>query len=286
MNIVINLNKDRGISSHDAVASVKRIFKVRKAGHAGTLDPLATGILLVCINEATKIARFLSDLDKEYVVTAKLGESTDTFDAEGTITQRTPHFRLTENQIGEVIKRFVGEIDQVPPMHSAIKISGRPLYKLARKGIEIPRSPRRVVISSIELLHFEEPFITLRVACSKGTYIRSLCNDIGDLLGTGAHVTRLVRTRIGHFSLETSAKIEELPHKAGSLHSLDAVLSYMPEIVLSEEEFALAKNGNPFPSWTGRATNHFLRLRAPGGELFGIGRADRNSIRIERLLRL
>lgn len=292
MNIVVNLNKKHNITSHDAVASVKKIFKVRKAGHAGTLDPIATGVLLVCLNEATKITRFLSDLEKEYIMTAKLGESTNTYDSEGTVIRRLESLNITDAEIERTIKKFIGEIEQVPPMYSAIKLSGRPLYELARRGIEVERKPRKVTIRAIEILNIELPFLTLKVACSKGTYIRSLCNDIGNDLGVGAYMTELVRTRIGDFSIEGSARIDELPHKISALRAIDSSLAHLQEIKLNHEEFNKAKNGNPFPlpllrpSAGANFDGGFVRLKDPDNKLFGIGKIGKDHIKIERLFRI
>ncbi len=309
MNIVLNLNKDYNLTSHDAVTLVKKLFKVRKAGHAGTLDLIATGVLVVCLNEATKVASFISDLDKEYIMTAKLGESTDTYDAEGKVIKKfqISNFKFQIEEIKEITRRFTGEIEQIPPMYSAIKVSGKPLYKLARKGIEIERKPRKVKIYSIEILKAQSPFLTIKVSCSKGTYIRSLCNDIGEALGVGAHITELMRTKIGQFSIENSAKISELPYKTSSLYSIDAALNHLPEIILDGDNLRKAKNGNPIKTVTSNelivtskekenSTNSllvarcsllpYIRLKSPEGRLFGIGKIFNNSIKIQRLLNL
>jgi tRNA pseudouridine55 synthase len=291
VNIVIVLNKPRGISSHDAVTRVKKIFKVRKAGHAGTLDPLATGILLVCLNEATKISCFLSEMDKEYIVTAKLGQATDTHDAEGIVTKQTSGFHITGHDICEAYSPFVGAIEQTPPMHSAIKVSGKPLYKLARRGIEVERRARKVEIYMIELISYDSPFFTLCVSCSRGTYIRSLCHDIGEMLGVGAHVTELVRTRIGTFRLKDSAGLDELPLKTSAIHSIDSALSHLSEIGLGGEELKKAKNGNPVPidllpkEFVQGMHSHCIRLKDTDGKLFGIGKIAKGIIKIQRLLR-
>ena len=292
MNIVVQFNKSCNSTSHDAVAAVKKLFKVRKAGHAGTLDPLATGVLLVCLNEATKITGYLSDLDKEYIVTAKLGESTDTYDTEGTITrQSAAALAVTRDEVETTLSGFTGEIEQTPPMFSAIKMNGRPLYELARKGIEVERKPRVVMVRSIEIMEFKVPYLRLRVSCSKGTYIRSLCNDIGDALGVGAHVTELARTRIGDFTLENAASIDELPQKAGALHTIDAALKHLPEIRLNSDEYIRTRNGGPVglrPEYgtKGDQSPFFVRLKGPEGNIFGIGKVAANSIKIERLFKL
>jgi tRNA pseudouridine55 synthase len=294
MNIVVNLNKDYNLTSHDAVTLVKRLFKTRKAGHAGTLDPIATGVLLVCLNEATKVTSFLSDLDKEYIMTAKLGESTDTYDAEGKVIKKfqISNFKFQIEEIKEIIRRFTGEIEQIPPMYSAIKVSGKPLYKLARKGIEIERKPRKVKIYSIEILKYQSPFLTIKISCSKGTYIRSLCNDIGETLGVGAHITELIRTKIGHFTIDNSAQLSALPEKLSALHSIDSSLKYLPEIILEGDNLKKAQNGNPIflnsenSLLVTRYSQSFVRLKNPEGKLFGIGKILNDSIKIQRLLNL
>ena len=306
MNIVVNLNKNPSITSHDAVTAVKKTYKVKKAGHAGTLDPAATGVLLVCLNEATKITGFLSDLDKEYIVTAKLGECTGTYDSEGVVIKKTERFTVTGSEIETAILKFTGDIEQIPPMHSAIKVSGRPLYELARKGIEIERKPRRISIKAIEVLNFESPFLTLKVSCSKGTYIRSLCNDLGNELGVGAYITELVRTRIGDFTIDNSAGIDDLPHKAPALYSIDTALRHLPEIKVEWDNLKRAKNGNPIrigqkcgrqdsaeelkeslqASGLPGFSSAFIRLKDPEGKLFGIGKKGKDSVKIERLFNL
>ncbi len=311
MNIVISLNKDYGITSHDAVTAVKNLLKVRKAGHAGTLDPIATGLLLVCTNEATKISPFLSGLDKEYIVTMKLGESTDTYDSEGKVTKKfeISNLKFKIEDVKKIIQRFTGEIEQIPPMYSAIKVSGKPLYKLARAGVEVERKPRKVTINDIEIAAFEPPFLTIKVSCSKGTYMRSLCNDIGEALGAGAHMTGLIRTRIGNFTIENSAKINELPGKASAMFSMDDALNHLPEIKLEGDDLKRAKNGNPVKieqksgsaeeQKCGRAEAKdfqtselpdlrtcFIRLKDPDGRLLGIGKVARDLIKIERLIKI
>jgi tRNA pseudouridine55 synthase len=245
------------------------------------------------LNEATKITGYLSDLDKEYIMTAKLGESTDTHDAEGKVIKKfqISDFKFQIEQIKEIIQNFIGEIEQIPPMYSAIKVSGKPLYKLARKGIEVERKPRKVNIYSIEILRFESPFAVLKVSCSKGTYIRSLCNDIGNALGVGAHIVELIRTKIGQFSIENSAKISELPHKTASFYSIDSALRHLPEIILEGDNLKKAQNGNPVkteiaPHPFNLSSPLFIRLKDPEGKLFGIGKVLKDFVKIERLFRL
>lgn len=288
MNIVVNLNKDRGITSHDAVTAVKRAFSVKKAGHTGTLDPIATGVMLVCINEATKIASLVESLEKEYVATAKLGESTDTFDSEGKIIRNVTDIRITADDIEKILPRFTGEIEQVPPMYSALKVSGQPLYKLARKGLEVERKPRKVTVKTIEMRGFSSPFFKIKIVCSKGTYVRSICNDIGETLGVGAHVTELTRTRVGNFRIEEAAKIGELPQEASAFHSLDEVLGHLPELRVTGEDLKRARNGIRLPLFLIpdflRLAESAVRLKDGDGKLFGIGKVTMDSIKIERLV--
>ena len=291
MNVVINLDKPKGISSQQAVSRVKRIFGLKKAGHAGTLDPIATGVLLVCTGEATKITRFLSDLDKEYLAVMKLGEKTDTYDAEGTVTERIEGFSLQRDEVEKAAKMFTGPIEQSPPMFSAVKIKGRPLYKLARKGITVERAKRPVNVRSIEVTAFEPPFVELRISCSKGTYVRSLCHDMGEVLGVGAHIVDLRRTRIGDFAAEDSVTMDALsgavPNCAPKSYSVSEALSHLVEIMLTHTDFARARQGLPFRF---RGANilpgEFVRIKDPTCSLFAIGKAVDSSIIIERMLHI
>lgn len=290
MNVVINLNKPKGISSQQAVTRVKRITGVKKAGHAGTLDPMATGILLVCAGEATKITRFLSDLDKEYLTVMKLGEKTDTYDSEGTVVQRSEGFSLHKEDIENVLAGFMGTIEQTPPMFSAIKMGGRPLYSLARRGIMVDRPGRKITIHGIEVTGFSLPFVEMKISCSKGTYIRSLSHDIGEALGVGAHITSLQRTRIGWFRIEDSVTFDELgesPAAGNACVSIDAALGHLGEILLDERDFSRAKNGLAvrYPA-SGFPHGGFVRLKDPLGHLFAIGRVFESEVKIERVLHL
>jgi tRNA pseudouridine55 synthase len=206
---VLLLDKPIGISSNGALQHAKRIYRAAKAGHTGNLDPIATGLLPICFGDATKFSQFLTDSDKRYQAVIKLGETTDTGDAEGQILESRP-VSATLAQVAAALKRFEGEIDQTPPMYSALKHQGRPLYDYARKGVEIERAPRRVTIHELILLGFEGDILKLDVACSKGTYIRVLAEDIGEALGCGAHMTGLRRTRVGGFSLDQAVTLDTL----------------------------------------------------------------------------
>lgn len=294
MNLVINLNKPEGITSQQAVTHVKRLLRVKRAGHAGTLDPLATGVLLICTNEATKITRFITDLDKEYIAVMKLGEQTDTFDSDGEIIKKVEGFSFEDKEIESALRKFTGLIGQIPPMYSAVKVNGKPLYKLARKGIVVKRLPRQVMIHKIELIQFNHPLLEIKVSCSKGTYIRALCNDIGESLGVGAHVKELKRTRIGSFTAEDSITLDGLEQEIKSerletsndrkILSIDTALSHMREITLSDKESSMVRNGLSIrqPDEL-HISKGYIRLKDPVGRLFAIGRVADNSIRAERV---
>ncbi len=286
MDAVINFRKPENISSQNAVTKVKRLFGVRKAGHAGTLDPMATGVLIICLNEATKITGFLSDLEKEYRVSLKLGERTDTYDSTGNTLEQTPCPSFTESDILGVLEHFTGQIKQIPPMFSAIKKNGQPLYKLARKGMTVKRPERTVTIPSIKLIHVHLPYVDLNVQCSKGTYIRTLCDDIGKSLGVGAHMVSLERTRIGFFKIEHAVSLEELPsYNKGACFSIDSALSHLNEILLDNDTYHKARNGRPVDvPFRTLHTNQYVRLKNPENILFGIGRVEGNTVKMVRML--
>jgi tRNA pseudouridine55 synthase len=285
MNCIINLNKPENISSQQAVTKVKKLLAARKAGHTGTLDPIATGVLLVCLNEATKITRFLSDLDKEYIFRMKLGERTDTYDSTGTILARNDYHFIQESDIRRSLAKFTGNIKQVPPLFSAIKVSGQRLYKLARKGITNIQIPERMVsVHELELIRFDLPFLDLRVVCSKGTYVRTICDDLGTALGTGAHMTSLQRTKIGIFRIEESTSFSQLERGDNVCYQIDVVLSHLPEIILSGEDFGKLKKGLSIKVCQDFVSCQYIRLKSPEHVLLGIGRIEKNDVRIERLL--
>jgi tRNA pseudouridine55 synthase len=297
MHVIINLDKPKGITSQQAVTRVKKIWNAKKAGHAGTLDPLATGVLLICIGEATKTMRFLSDLDKEYVAVMKLGEKTDTLDAQGEILETVRNISVTKRDIEEVLGRFSGAIQQSPPMYSALKTAGTPLYKLARKGIVIERPKREVVIHSIGMTGFNLPIVEIKVSCSKGTYVRTLCADIGDVLGVGAHIVALRRTRIGRFLIENAVSLDGMEEAMrnyiadgtnAAVSTIDAALTRIAEFTLTEGEFRVARNGVPirYRGDCAFVSDSYLRLNDPQGKLFAIGRISDGMIKVERMLHM
>lgn len=261
---VLLLDKAAGHSSNDVLIKAKRLLNAQKAGHTGTLDPFATGLLPLCFGEATKFAQDLLEADKTYETIVHLGIATTTGDTEGEIVE-TREVNVTREQIDEVLTRFRGEIEQVPPMHSALKRDGKPLYEYARAGVVLEREARRVTIHTLEFLDYRPPYLTLRVRCSKGTYIRVLGEDIGAALGCGAHLQTLRRTQVGVLTLASSVTLDTLAQTAEAerpslLAPVDALLSTFPKLQLPDElarrflhgqRIALGKEGLAF-SLSGR----------------------------------
>ncbi len=239
---ILLLDKPVGISSNAALQTVKRLYRARKAGHSGSLDPLASGVLPICLGEATKLARFLLDADKHYQTLCKLGERTRTGDAEGEVVETRPVGVYTPQRLAEVATRFQGHLMQTPPMYSALKHHGQPLYRLARRGIEVEREPREVFIEQLTLTLRAPHLLAMDVQCSKGTYVRTLAEDIGEILGCCAHLIELRRTRVGNFDVSQTHTLEALRNLAaqgeGPLDSVllpvQAALSGWPELRLTE----------------------------------------------------
>jgi len=291
MNTVIVLNKPKDYTSQAAVIAVKKSLKCKKAGHAGTLDPMATGILIVCINEATKIAPLLMELEKEYLFKAKFGVSTDTYDAQGNVTKVIEDFALKKEEIEQILTKYKGEIMQTPPMYSAVKIEGTPLYSLARKGIEIERKPKKVVIHSIKIEDFNPPFVTFRVVCSKGTYVRALCNNIGEELGIGAHIVELERTRIGNFKVEQSIDLEKLREISSSsafslqpILTIDEALYFIPSVTIGDALVRKFLNGNSVKIPSGIVPAGWVKVKDKTGKILGIGFGNGVIIKPERII--
>jgi tRNA pseudouridine55 synthase len=279
------LDKPLGISSNAALQAVKKIYGARKAGHAGTLDPLATGLLVVLFGEATKLATLLLDQEKEYLASVKLGETTTTGDAEGEVLESKAVAIETES-LRVVLSRFRGEIEQVPPMHSALKRGGVPLYRLARQGKHVERQPRRVRIASIELMAFEPPRAELRIRCSKGTYIRTLAEDIGRALGTGAHLRALRRTGSGRFRVEDAIELQALrdlgsAERPRRLIGLEALVEDLPRAELDAGAEARLRNGQTLQI-SGLAEGVIAVVRADGA-LIGLGHGEAGVLRSLRL---
>lgn len=207
---ILLVDKPSGITSHDVVDRVRRIFHMKKVGHAGTLDPMATGLMLILVGKATKVSQYLMSMDKEYTGTMRLGQVTDSQDADGTVTEERPVPEISEADVLEKMKTFLGDQYQTPPMFSAKKVNGQPLYKLARKGKTIAREPRVIHVSRFELTSLVLPELSFLVACSKGAYVRTIAHDLGEKFGCGAHLNALRRTGIGDFSIEKADTLEVL----------------------------------------------------------------------------
>ncbi len=250
---IILLDKRQGISSNKALQEVKRLYNANKAGHTGSLDPLATGLLPICLGEATKVSAYMLEDDKRYQTVIQLGVMTDTGDVDGAIIEQRPIPEISEQQLDMCLQSFVGEIEQVPPMYSALKLNGKKLYELARAGITVERKARKITIYAIEKLEFSGELLTLDVKCSKGTYIRTLAEDIGTQLGCGATVKELRRTAAGMFSLQDALTIEQIRQieATGSLQSLliavDQPLQAMPVVNISKVEADLVLQGQQIP---------------------------------------
>ena len=270
---VLLLDKPVGASSNTALQIARRLFNAEKAGHTGTLDPFATGLLPLCFGEATKYAAELLDADKRYRATLRFGIATDSGDCDGqVIAVRPPN--VERSQLLLVIDRFVGEIEQVPPMYSALKRDGKPLYEYARAGIEVERAPRKVCIRTIELLSFGDGFAEIDVACSKGTYVRTLAADIGEVLGCGAHLTALRRLTIGGLDVAQAVSLEQVEQmgidgRDRCLLATDTLLAALPIVQLDATETARILHGQSLP-WLGDAGARY-RLYGDGGGFLGTG---------------
>lgn len=252
MNGIINVYKEKGYTSHDVVAVLRKIAGQKKIGHTGTLDPDATGVLPVCLGRATKLCDLLTDRDKTYEAVLLLGKTTDTQDISGAILKEQPTDHLNEAEVTKVIESFKGTYAQIPPMYSALKVNGKKLYELAREGKTVERKSRKVTIYQIHIKEIQLPRVRMEVTCSKGTYIRTLCHDIGNLLGTGGCMEELTRTKVGRFELKDSLKLEELSDLAqngrleDALIPLDQMFSELQSVVPAEKYISKAYNGNDF----------------------------------------
>lgn len=262
---VLLLDKPVGLSSNQALQQAKRLYQAAKAGHTGSLDPFATGLLPVCFGEATKFSHFLLDADKTYCATMRLGATTTTGDTEGEIVT-TAEVNVTREKMEEVLRGFLGEIYQVPPMYSALKHQGKALYEYARAGIEIERPARAVTIHHIELLELDQPSATIRVSCSKGTYIRTLAEDIGKALGCGAYLTQLRRTVSGFFDVSRAVTLEAL--KAMQLEERDAIL-LSPDCMLQDLPAVALDNDSTYYLCQGQSVWQPGKLQLGDVRLYG-----------------
>jgi tRNA pseudouridine55 synthase len=272
------LDKPLGLTSNRALQEAKKLLGAKKAGHAGTLDPLASGLLVVLFGEATKFAGPMLDADKEYLASVKLGVTTSTADAEGEVLVERP-VRVTQIELEQALGRFRGAIEQVPPMHSALKREGVPLYKLARAGLSVERQARPVQIHELELLGFDSPVLELRVRCSKGTYIRTLAEDIGTALGTGAHLAALRRTASGRFKVKDASALEALramPNPRLALLPLAALLEGLQSTRLDAASEARLRNGQPLK--ISGLEEGLCALYGADGAVIGLGSAQAEGV--------
>ena len=250
---ILNINKPEGKTSYNVVAWLKRLTGEKHVGHAGTLDPIATGVLPICFGQATRITQFLTDSSKAYLAQVELGIITDTYDRQGEIIESRDPSSITVTQIEEALANFRGTVNQVPPIYSALKQQGRRYYELARAGIPITPKPRQVEILKLELVNCQPPLITINVDCSKGTYIRSLAHDIGQLLGCGAHLKNLTRLRCGPFCIEDALSLSQIEHAFHQdiweelLYSTDSPLSSWKAIIVDKVNELAIRNGRPLP---------------------------------------
>lgn len=289
---ILLLDKPVGITSNGALQQVKKIFRARKAGHTGSLDPVAGGLLPLCFGDATKVSAYLLDADKSYRAVVKLGITTTTGDTEGEVVSERPLGRLQEKMVRDVLLSFTGEIEQIPPMHSAIKRQGVPLYQLARKGIVVEREPRLIKVHALDLLRLQGDELEISVSCSKGTYIRSLAEDIGEVLGCGGHIVSLTRLETGPFSMDKAVSMEKL-EELGAARDLDALdqlllpmetaLAHWPDIHLTDDAAFYLRRGQPvFVPKVG--TDGLVRLSTDEGFL-GVGQVlDDGRVAPKRIL--
>ncbi len=271
---VLLIDKPQGVTSNAVLKRVQKLFFAKKAGHAGTLDPLATGMLPICLGEATKFCRFLLDADKCYEATGVLGIKTTTSDALGEVVSSMSSFNITPHQLAAALRQFEGKITQTPSMYSALKHEGKPLYYYARQGIEVPRKSREVMIHVLELQSFDGVSFRVRVACSKGTYIRNLIEDIGDVLGVGAHVGALHRVYTAGFEQHAMVDLEALSdmcleERMLSLRPADCMLSHLPVVTLTTPEVIALQQGQVIAEFSGALG--LIRLYDANGKLIGVG---------------
>jgi tRNA pseudouridine55 synthase len=277
------INKPSGITSMDVVRRVKHYSGIKKVGHGGTLDPIATGVIPVCLGQATRMMEYLVDGGKEYRGVVELGVHTDTYDSAGQVVTTTDASGVTAEQVEEALAGFRGTIDQVPPMYSALKKDGKRLYDLARAGIEVERDARRVVVETLTLEEYDPPFATVFVQCGRGFYMRSLAHDLGQALGVGGNLKSLIRLRSGHFRLEealTLDAVEEIFTDGGwkdSVRAPDAALSHLPALVLGDRLVKIVRQGQPIPVGArvpSRGPGDQARAYTTGGEFVGLLKFD------------
>ena len=279
MTGVLIIDKPRDWTSHDVVAKLRGVYHERRAGHSGTLDPMATGVLVVFFGRATRAVERCEQDDKEYEATLRLGMITDTQDTTGQTLEERP-VEVTEDALTRVLARFTGPQEHIPPMYSAVKIGGKKLYELARKGQDVERKPRNITVHALELLSFDGRDARLRIVCSKGTYIRTLCHDIGEALGCGGCMAELCRTRAGRFSLHDSVRLEDVLSAADQtklIRPVDSLFSHLPALTLGTKETIRCKNGGEIPNQAGDDGEY--RVYGPDGEFLMLGRLSGGTLK-------
>lgn len=277
----LNVYKPKGMTSHDVVSFMRKITNIKQIGHTGTLDPFAEGVLPVCIGKATRLIEYLAD-DKEYLATVQFGRNTDTYDIEGVVTE-TFDKKVSEEEVFIGLKNFEGEIEQLPPIYSAIKVNGKKLYEYARKGQNVEIQPRKVFIERIELKNFDEINQTaeILVKCSAGTYIRSIAYDLGKILGCGAHLIKLIRTKAGGFNIENSSSLEDLKTGVQSflINPVDVLL--LDKVEISDSDFAKLRNGNPIVNKTNKSNDFVILIY--NNDIKAVGFRDNNKILMKKV---
>jgi tRNA pseudouridine55 synthase len=268
---LLNIDKPTGQSSHDVVNKVRWLSQIRRVGHTGTLDPLATGVLLVCVGRATRLVEYLMGQRKSYRATIRLGQETTTFDTEGEIVAEHP-VNISKEEILVTLEQFRGEISQLPPIYSAVKVGGQPLYKQAREGKQIDRPPRRVTVYELELLRWDSPYIELFLTCSSGTYIRSIAHDLGQALMCGGHLTALRRTAVGQFMIEDAVPLDELDRENWilNLQSSDTIVSHLPRLSVTSGEALHLFHGQPIPCQSDEPDGALARVYCDEDQFVGV----------------
>ncbi|NLM51806.1 MAG: tRNA pseudouridine(55) synthase TruB [Firmicutes bacterium] len=284
MHGILNILKPAGMTSHDVVVFIRRLTGVRKCGHTGTLDPGAAGVLPICVGQATRIAEYCLEMEKSYRAEITLGTATDTEDASGTVLKQKEVGSYTEAQIDAVLKSFLGWRLQTPPMYSAVKIAGQKLYERARKGETIPRPARQIHIFKVTFLSYRENKIMFDVTCSRGTYIRTLCREIAEALGTVGHMSFLLRTKVGPFTLQEAYTLEELCqlHEKNNLKEallpLDTALYHLPAINLDTKAAKAIKNGRAVPIDSKTHDSPLFRVYGPKQEFLALAKVSKNML--------
>ncbi len=290
INGILLLNKSQGLTSNALLQRVKHLYRAKKAGHTGSLDPLATGMLPICFGEATKLSQYLLDADKCYEAQGLLGITTNTADAMGEIINNTASFNITQTELENAFKHFKGKIKQIPSMFSALKHKGTPLYKYAREGITIEREAREITIHVLELVGFDGKEFDIKVVCTKGTYIRNLIEDIGNHLGVGAHVTKLHRLYTAGFANEPTYTLEALENKTEQelldcLLPIDRAINYLPSLTLLADEILALRQGKTLAKASIELEqDNLVRLYNEIGHFVGLGKLNESKLSVQRLL--